>query len=824
MSRVILRDGRVAELREARHNEQDRALIRELFSKASQESLYFRFFSAVREVSDEMIENMLGDGGRNGLLLLCLSGEKALGIGSYTRVDDETAEVALLVEDSLHGKGIGTLLLEHLAQTAWRHGFKRFKAFVLGDNYKMLHVFQNSGYTMNSERESGVIHLVLPLVETERTRALQATREKLATAASLLPFFRPKTVAVVGASPEAQGLDYRMVRHLLGGGFRGTVYPVHPHVHAVAAVRAYPRLADLPEKIDLAILVVPSAQILPVIHDCMEAGVRAVMIASAGFAEVNREGSELQQEVVRLLRGTGCRLIGPNCLGIINTAEEFQLNASFVPRLPIRGPLAIASQSGALGMAIIDYACRMGLGISNFVSMGNKADVSSNDLLQYWEDDPETRMIVLYLESFGNPRKFSRIARRITRQKPILAVKSARTPVGSAISEARTAAMLARDSVVEALFRQTGIVRVDTLQELFDVAALLAVAPLPAGRRVAIVTNSAGGAVMTVDALLREGLELVEPVIDLGFEALAEKYREVLPQVMRDSSVDAVIVLFISAGLPEEKEVSQAIAEAVQEVAREKGEAERAGLCKPVVAIFLAQREYVVRYLAAGEQRIPVYPFPEQAVHALSKMITYADYRRQARGRIPDLPRIDGERARSLVRQVLHGSRTCLLREQTAAVLAAVGLEVEGERKAGANRQQGGRRLLIEVEPDVLFGPLIYLRLLYGTRDQLPEGEWIPVRSCVRILPLTDLDAREMAVTVFERRTEGTTGEELQEKGKEDGLREEFPTVHKLEECLLRLSRLIEDVPEIMRLRLSLELTPEAFRIADCSLEAAMEE
>ncbi|MCL6600643.1 MAG: bifunctional GNAT family N-acetyltransferase/acetate--CoA ligase family protein [Alicyclobacillus macrosporangiidus] len=806
MARAILRDGRVAELREARDDERDRMLIRDLFRRASPNSLYLRFFHMVREVSDEAIDGMVRGRGPDGLSLLCVAGDRALGIGTYTPVDEDTAEVAFLVDDELQGKGLGTLLLEHLAQRAWRHGFTRFEAYVLAENQKMLDVFHSSGYEVKRRLEYNQYHLVLPLGETERSRALKEAREKLATAASLHPFFRPRTVAVIGASRDPDSLGHLLLRNVIAGNFRGVVYPVNPHAEAVAGVKAYPSVGEVPDRIDLAVIAVPAGQVLPVVDDCVEAGVRAVTILSSGFAEQGEEGRALQDAVVGRLRAAGCRLIGPNCLGLLTTDPDVRLNASFAPHPLRRGRLAIASHSGGLGVAILEYAERAGIGVSSFVSLGNKADVSGNDVLQYWEDDPATDLVVLYLESFGNPRKFSRIARRVTRRKPVLVVKSARTPAGAMVSEARAAAAQASDSAVEALFQQTGILRMDTLQELFDAAVLLAFAPLPKGRRVAVVTNSAGGAVIAVDALRREGLEFVSPLIDLGFEALAEGYRLVLPQVLRDPEVDAVLVLFVPVGSRDEQAVAQAIEDAIREAAGADPTAGNAaagvGEAKPVIATFLTTDEYMVRTLDAGVQQVPVYPFPEQAVRALAKAAQYAEYRAKTPGRIPDLAGIACDAARQRIRAAQGEDARWLSAEEAHAVLGCAGIVAAGDEADPVEERAGSPVLVLGIDVDPLFGPLLFAR-----RADSPEPTWDPQeirppRTCVRLVPITDVDAREMAGVLMNADDPGT-GADL------------------LPDLLLRLSRLADEVPEVLSVRALARWTGRAWRVRDVRLQAA---
>lgn len=755
MSRIILRDGRVAELRKAENSDSDREIIRTLFRNASPESLYMRFFHAVREVSEQIITSMISDGGPNGLSLLCLSGDQAVAIGTYSRVDDESAEVAFLVDDRFHGHGLGSLLLAHLAQAAWRCGFRQFEAYVLHENEQMLKVFQGSGYELVRRTESTTMHLKLPLRETERSRALQETREKQATAASLHPFFWPRTVAIVGASRDPNRAGQVLLRHILDGGYSGIASPINPATPAVSAIRTYPTLASLPEPADLAIVAVPAEQVPAVIDDCIAAKVRAVMVISAGFGEVNEAGRALERSFAEKLRAAGIRLVGPNSLGLVNTSPDLQLNASLAPRLPARGKLAIASHSGALGVAILEYASEIGVGVSHFVSFGNKVDVSANDLLQFWEDDQDVDMIVLYLESFGNPRKFARIARRVARQKPILAVKSARTTGGSAVSRLADAQAAAFDPVVAGLFHQAGIIRVDTLQELFDVAALLSVDPKPRGRRVAVVTNTAGGAVMTADTLQREGLTFVPPVINLGFEALADSYREVLPQVLRDPNVDAVVVLFTPVARSDEDEVVSAIGEAIAIVDADlpghPGELQASQ--KPVVANFLSHGDYHVRTIQAGNRKIPVYPFPEQAAHALARVTDYMEDRRRPQGRIPDLVNCDVDGARNQVREALENGSTKLEGSLARDVMTRLGIPCVGVQEPAAD----GVSAQIEVKPHALFGPVVHLT-------------WQDA-SAFRMTPLTDTDASEMAAAV------------------------EAPV--SMCDLLLRVSRLAEEIPEI---------------------------
>ncbi|SMC02216.1 Acyl-CoA synthetase (NDP forming) [Sulfobacillus thermosulfidooxidans DSM 9293] len=757
MARIILRDGRVADLREARPTETDREMLRELFRNASPDALYHRFFHMVKEVDDAEIDRMLSAGGR-GKALVCVSQNQILGIGHYIMVSDTTAEVAFFVDERIQGRGLGTLLLEHLAEQAWRRGVLQFEAYVLSENQPMLRVFQDSGYEIHEQQDSGVIHLVLPLQQTERIHALAGAREKLATAASLRAFFEPSVVAIIGASRDSHRLGHLLLQHVLNASFTGVVYPVNPSARAILGVKAYPSVKDIPDPVDLAVIVVPRDLVSQVVMDCIEAHVRAVLITSAGFSDQDEAGAELEQSITQMLRHEGIRLVGPNSLGIINTSNEVRMNASFSPTLPPQGTVAIASQSGALGIAILDYASRMGVGVSSFVSTGNKADVSSNDLLQYWEDDPATEMILLYLESFGNPRKFTRIARRITQHKPILVVKSARS-ADAVLSPEMASQHFGDDNIVKALFQQTGIIRADTLQELFDVAALLSSMPLPAGKRVQVIANASGAAVITVDALKAGGMHLAHPPIDLGFTALAPRYYDEVHAALKDPHVDAIIVLFIPVGISEAAGVSAAIRDAVMDV----------GLVKPIVANFLMTGPGPIDYIRGESFRIPVYPFPELAVRALVQVSHYAAYRRQPLGHLPDLDRVHMTQARALARAWQTNAPIWIGSQKTFELLALAGLE---SSLSSFDRQSAILKLSLSCHIDSLFGPVLTVRT---ATSQMAHS---------RLIPLTDRDAMALAHGIV----------------KEDNVKILADVVEKLTDLFLRVSRLIDDVPEIMEL------------------------
>ena len=505
--------------------------------------------------------------------------------------------MAFAVSDELQGRGIATRLLEQLAAEAAAHGIESFVAEVLAGNRPMLRVFEDAGFDVTRSLAAGEVELRFRIAPTEIYRERVDLRDHVAVEASLRPFFVPRTVAVFGASPRRGTIGGELFRNILAGEFAGAAYPINRTGTPVAGVRAYMTAAEIPDEIDLAVICVPAAHVLEAAEEALRRGTRAICVISAGFTETGTEGKQRQEELLAVVRAHGARLIGPNCLGVAVTGPR--LNATFGPRALPPGNIAFSSQSGALGLALLEKAESRGLGFSAFVSVGNKADVSSNDLLEYWEDDPETDVILLYLESFGNPRKFGRLARRVARRKPILAMKGGRTRSGARAAGSHTAALAGSEEAVDALFHQAGVIRAETLEELVDTAGLLASQPLPRGKRVAVLTNAGGLGILCADACEAAGLELptlspstcealtvklpreaslANPIDMLG-SATAATYESVLPHVLGDPNVDAVIVLFVPPVVATADDVAAAVVQAV----------ESAGATdKPVLAAFVS--------------------------------------------------------------------------------------------------------------------------------------------------------------------------------------------------------------------------------------------
>ncbi len=666
--RLVLRDGTTAHVRPARPDDQD--AVRAFFGRLSPDSHRRRFFSA--SPPDPAVIAALCDSSdpRSALSLLVTRTEggetRVVAVGSYLAERPGVAEVALAVDDALRGRGLGTLLLERLAILAVRNGFTRFWAVTHSDNRAMLDVFRDSGFPATERPDGGEVEVDLAVVPTEATVARLETRDRVATVASLVPFFRPNAVAVVGASRDPAGIGHRVLESLTRARFGGPIYPVNPKAPAVGGLPAYPSVRALPGPVDLAVLAVPRDAVLGAVDDCAARGVRALVVITAGFAEVGPEGRDLQARLVEKVRGYGMRMIGPNCMGLLNADPAVRLAATFAPVFPPPGRVAMSSQSGALGLAVLAAAGRLGLGFSTFVSVGNKADVSGNDLLQYWEEDPGTDVILLYLESFGNPRRFARIARRVGRRKPVVVLKSGRTAAGGRAAGSHTAALAGSTAAVDALFRQTGVVRAETLEEMFDLALTLGSQPLPRGRRVGIVTNAGGPGILCADACEAGGLVVPEfspglravladrlpqaastaNPVDLIAAAGPDRYRGAVEAVLTAGEVDALVVIYIPVGLAETAAVTRAVGEGVA-AARAAGAADR-----PVLACVMAESA-LRSQLDLGAERVPCYAFPETVGRVLGKVAAYADWQARPPGAVPDFADLDLSAARAACRAAL---------------------------------------------------------------------------------------------------------------------------------------------------------------------------
>jgi acetate---CoA ligase (ADP-forming) len=701
---VVLRDGSTVRVRPAR--EADAPAVRAFYEGLSPASVALRFFSGFPDLDRAVTwATELDYQRRYGLVATSGDDGRVVAHAGWERQPDrpDRAEVAFAIADRMQGKGLGTILLGQLAEAAHQAGVGVLVAEVLPENHKMIRVFRDSGFPVATNAVPGVVLVELPTSLSPEALARFEQREQVAAAAAMGAFLAPRSVAVVGASRRRGTVAGELFHNLLAGAFEGPVYPVNPNAGVVQSVLAYRSVAEVPGPVDLAVLVVPAAAVVGAARECAAKGVRALVVISAGFAETGTEGSKRQARLLQVCREAGMRLIGPNCLGVINTDPEVRLHATFGPTAPLPGRVGFLSQSGALGLAIVDYANALGLGLSSFVSVGNKADISGNDLLNYWEQDERTRLVLLYLESFGNPRKFARIARRVARAKPVLAVKSGRSAAGARASTSHTGALLAASDVtVDALFRQAGVIRTDTLAELFDVASLLANQPAPKGRRVGIVTNAGGPGILCADACEAAGLQVVElseglraklagglPAaasvanpVDMLASAPAEHYRRTVELVAASGEVDAVIVIFIPPLLTEPAEVAAAVAAAAA-----------AGTVPVLDVIMTAAREPD----RAGVGGLPTYRFPEDAARALARAADYGSWREQPEGRIPDLPGLRRDEAAALLAVALAEGGTTeagepprwLTPDEVASLLDCYGLPVAPWRLADSPEAAG---------------------------------------------------------------------------------------------------------------------------------------
>ena len=809
--RLILRDGSTAFIRLS--EPEDREAMREFFRQLSPESKRRRFFS-ISDPAEALLERQCDSSNPKVQLTLIVSRlvdglPRIIATGGYVARDESSAEVAFAVDDEFQRKGLGGLLLERLALLAVRNGFVRFWAMTRIENDLMLETFRQSGLSIHTRVEDECVEIDFSVAPSADSVIHSDTRDRVFTAASLHPFFRPRSVAVVGASRDASSIGHRVLDALVRGGFPGPVHAVNPNATRVRSIAACSSARELPPGTDLAIVAVPRDAVPEVVDDCAAAGVRALVVVTAGFAESDASGRALQERLLERVRGHGMRVVGPNSMGLLNTDPLVQLNASVYPDLPPRGSVAMSSQSGALGLAMLALARQRHVGVSTFISVGNKADISGNDLLQYWRGDDATRVILLYIESFGNPRRFARIARSVSSAKPIVVVKAGRrTPAPEAPGSDPTSPAPG-EAVVDALFRQTGVIRADTLDEMFDIAAALDRQPLPKGRRVAIVSDGSGPGVLCAGACeaarlvvpplsdatvekLRAFLSPATPVgnpLEMVFSTSADPYRHAVETLLAAPEVDSLIVIHSLL----DPKLSGDLVEAIRQGVGAGRAAGGAG--KPVLACLVAKEDAGTPMLLFGES-VPTYAFPESAARVLGKVAAYAVWRAGRHGIIPDFDDIAPAIAREACRRAReeHGAGW-LPASDVRAVLGAMRLHVAPDGVApGAGpapedsllEGNAGREIEIRVSmlEDPSFGPLIVFGLGGVYLDLVAD-------TAVRVTPLTD---RAAAAMVREIR-----GYPLLE-----GYRGHPPAdIEAIHGLLLRVSRLVEEVPDISELELS---------------------
>ncbi|MFJ1648369.1 GNAT family N-acetyltransferase [Streptomyces sp. NPDC088258] len=866
---VVLRDGGTARIRPI--TTADARRLVSFYEQVSDESKYYRFFAPYPRLSDKDVHRFTHHDYVDRVGLAVTVGDEFIATVRYDRIDPrglpasapaDEAEVAFLVQDAHQGRGVASALLEHIAAVARERGIRRFAAEVLPANGKMIKVFRDAGYTQRRSFEDGSVRLTLDLEPTAESLAVQRGREQRAEARSVQRLLTPDSVAVVGTGRAPGGVGRTVLANLTGAGFTGRVYAVNRAFpedrHRIDGVPAFRSVAAIGEPVDLAVVAVPAERVPEAIADCGRHGVRGVVVLSAGYAESGAEGRARQRELVRQARSYGMRVIGPNAFGVINTAVAVRLNASLAPRPPDHGRIGLFTQSGAIGIALLAGLHRRGAGLSSFISAGNRADVSGNDILQYWYEDQDTDVALLYLESIGNPRKFTRLARRTAAVKPVVVVKGARhsgsEPPGHAVPVTRIP-----DATVSALLRQAGVIRVDTVTEMVDVGLLLACQPLPAGPRVAILGNSESLGLLTYDACLTEGLRPLPPR-DLTTAATPADFRAALAEALRDRACDAVVV----TAIPHVGESGATTAAAGDALAAALREAALDAPAKPVAVVHL-EIGGLAEALSAppgdphegrADGRVPAYPAAERAVRAVAEAVGYAQWRRQAAepGKVPEFleEAIDEHAAAALIERLLgratdpHGvplapgdardllalygiavrpARPAPTPDEAVAAAADLGYPVALKTTAPHLRHRsdlGGVRLDLADEAQ--------LRLAYreltgalGTPAELrpvvqamaPRGVDTVVRAAIdaaagavlsfglagapsellgdlahRLVPVTDRDAAELIRSI---RTAPLLF----------GWRGSAPVdTPALEELLLRVSRLVDDHPEIVSVTL----------------------
>ncbi|MEV5844836.1 GNAT family N-acetyltransferase [Streptomyces sp. NPDC051985] len=892
---VVLRDGGTARIRPITVDDADRLVS--FYEQVSDESKYYRFFAPYPRLSAKDVHRFTHHDFVDRVGLAATIGGEFIATVRYDRIGTDgmpasapadEAEVAFLVQDAHQGRGVASALLEHIAAVARERGIRRFAAEVLPANSKMIKVFTDAGYTQQRSFEDGVVRLEFDLEPTDRSVAVQRAREQRAEARSVRRLLAPGSVAVIGVGRAPGGVGRSVLGNLRDAGFTGRLHAVNhafpDDLKEVDGVPAHRSVRDIEGPVDLAVVAVPAEHVPGVVTDCGEHGVQGLVVLASGYAESGQDGRARQRELVRHARTYGMRIIGPNAFGIINTADDVRLNASLAPEMPRPGRIGLFAQSGAIGIALLSRLHRRGggvtgtTGVSTFVSSGNRADVSGNDVIQYWYDDPDTDVVLMYLESIGNPRKFTRLARRTAAAKPLVVVQGAGSaPQGHAVRATRLP-----HATVSALLRQAGVIRVDTITELVDAGLLLARQPLPAGPRVAIVGNSESLGLLTYDRCLAEGLRPARP-LDLTTGATAADFHRALAGALADDSCDAVVVTAIPTigeGTVGDAELAEALRSAAEEAPG-----------KPVLVVHVELGGLAEALSAAGRtaprasaplergdlQRpaerpptgetaadrtlpttphpcsrlIPAYPAAERAVRALAEAVKYAQWRREAAepGKVPEYEDIDEKGTAELIGALLErGEGLTLGVEETCALLGGYGIDVHRalpaptpEAAAGAARDLGypvalkataphlrhradlgGVRLDLADEEQLrrayaelteLFGPPEELRPV--VQRMAPRGVDTVVRAVIdpaagavlsfglagaasqllgdmahRLVPVTDRDATSLVRSI---RTAPLLF----------GWRGSTPVdTPALEELLLRVSRLVDDHPEVVAVTL----------------------
>lgn len=654
---VALRDGSTVRVRPVRGG--DLPALRAFLGALPRDDRRLRWFSGAANLDAAARWSADVDGHERDGVVATTGDGRIVGHAAWARLDATRAEVAFEVAHELQGRGLATILLAHLAFSARARGVETLVAEVLPDNRRMLDVFRDSGLPVHVRPLPGAVEVEMPAALTAAARERFEQREGAAAVAAMDAVLRPRSLAVVGASPDRDSIGGAVFANLLAAGYTGALHAVNRRGRPVDGRPCHRSLADVPGELEAAVLAIPAAGVIEAARACAARGVRALVVLSAGFAETGPEGAALQDELLAVCRAAGMRLVGPNSLGVIDTDPAVRLDATFAPTAPPAGGLALLSQSGGVGIALLEQARALGVGISAFVSAGNKADLSGNDFVEWCAQDERTKAILLYLESFGNPRKFARIARRVGREKPIVAVKAGRSPAGARAAASHTGALLAgSERTVDALFRQAGVLRAETLGELLDLAALLERQPLPAGRRVAIVTNAGGPGILCADACQAAGLELPElPAtaraqlardalpgaalgnpVDLLAAATPETFGRAVATIGRCGAVDAIVAVFVPPLVTRADEVADEIRRAAAALDGRL----------PLLTVFMTADGPPAR-LHDPPAPLPAFRYPEDAARALARAADHAAWRAAPPGVVPAYDDVRRDEAAAIV-------------------------------------------------------------------------------------------------------------------------------------------------------------------------------
>jgi acetate---CoA ligase (ADP-forming) len=691
---ALLRDGISIQIRAIR--EEDRLPLAHLFRSMNRRSAYFKWFGAHDPWTEQDTDFLAAVDFIESAAIVAVAREAGLsrliGVARYCRIPagapaSDRAEAVFAVAEDHQGRGVGTLLLEHLVAAARSQGIRELQAEVLKENVRMLRVLSRSGYCLTQSDHEGVIRIVFPTEETREAGEARLGRCRRAIAQSMLPLLNPRSIAIVGASRQSGSIGHALIANALRCGFKGTIYPVNPKADEIEGLKAFPSVGAIGAHVDLAVISVPAPHVEQAMRDCALAGVRGAVVISSGFGEVSAEGRAVEKKLHEIARNSGMRLVGPNSMGLLNADPAVSLNATFVPAWPVAGTIGIVSQSGALGYVLLLQLQSLGIGVSSFVSVGNKADVNGSDLLASWAEDPATTVLVYYLESFDDPGIFARLAPEIVRKKPVVALKAGRSAAGTRAASSHSAALASPETAVNALFAQAGVLRAETIEELLDISILLSCQPIPAGPRVGIITNGGGPGILMADECESRGLKVPEFApetvarlrsflpsqagltnpVDMIASATGEQYGEAMRIAGADPNIDALAVIYLPPQLHPPEEVRRAIAASAADVP--------AG--KPVLLISMSS-EPIPPVVSPGLRgRIPAYGFPENAARALAAANKYGQLRQRPTGSCHRIQADNAARIRRIVDGALEGRSgpVWLSTEEIAGILEDAGIE-----------------------------------------------------------------------------------------------------------------------------------------------------